>query len=244
MPKRPDAGKPERTFAETDMEVFGLADRLQFLIITRGGGSARELARKAGLSEKHVSMLLRRAGERETAAFAGKEPRGGGVTLDVIRKIADGAGVSRAWLAWGQGPMDTANIPVELARVFSVQRRQIWMPEVGVLLIELALRMRAATIQYAPLSEDEWIRLGDAFDAAVLAAYNARDLRGARRAQGKSEVAPIPSHERMPMAPLSEVAMHELEDAIRQAPATVIVVPQEANTAALKRLKTKFPDTE
>jgi hypothetical protein len=80
--------------------------RLRWVVDNRAD-SARDLARKAGLkSEGHVNTMLTNPID---------------VSLSNIEKIATGAGVSAAWLAFGHGAWDDkTTVPHELLEAIDV----------------------------------------------------------------------------------------------------------------------------
>lgn len=73
----------------------GLRERIE-LLVTRVGGSQRELSRRSGLTEVHVGQILRRL----------KVDPGASIESTTLRAIALGAKVSEAWLLTGRGSPD------------------------------------------------------------------------------------------------------------------------------------------
>lgn len=77
---------------EYSVPMETLADRIT-QILEKRSWSRRELARKAGLAETHVSLILKKFQEDPNASIEDK----------TIRAIAHAAGVSAAWLQYGSG---------------------------------------------------------------------------------------------------------------------------------------------
>jgi hypothetical protein len=72
--------------------VNTLKERLAWVRDNRFDGNASRWSEQAGLNRIHVGKLLKREGTDS-----------GHVELDVIMRLADAGGVSRAWLAFGNG---------------------------------------------------------------------------------------------------------------------------------------------
>lgn len=99
--------------------MTALSERLR-LLVTRAG-TARELARRAGLGETHVSLAIKRAEEKESGA-----KQRGEVGLSAAAALARAGDVRLEWLATGEEPMErggalsptsVATSPVERARL-------------------------------------------------------------------------------------------------------------------------------
>jgi hypothetical protein len=75
-----------------------LEGRIRWLVEERAGGSARELARRAGLPEQHLAVFFERAAAKPTAELK----------LSTLTKLAAGARVSLPWLASNDGRPDDA----------------------------------------------------------------------------------------------------------------------------------------
>jgi hypothetical protein len=79
-----------------------LEGRIRWLVEERAGGSARELARRAGLPEQHLAVFFERAAAKPTAELK----------FSTMAKLAAGAKVSLPWLASNQGhPLDPFLVP-------------------------------------------------------------------------------------------------------------------------------------
>lgn len=95
--------------------MTALSERLR-LLVTRAG-TARELARRAGLGETHVSLAIKRAEEKESGA-----KQRGEVGLSTAAALARAGEVRLEWLATGEEPMERgeasqATSPVDRARL-------------------------------------------------------------------------------------------------------------------------------
>jgi transcriptional regulator with XRE-family HTH domain len=97
--------------------VRTLRERLQW-ILTSQEISSRELARRAGLAAPQVSLLLRRLEQNDQE----------GVTLRTLTALANGAGVSLAWLTTGEGAPGASAEPVPARAAAAVLARDdgVW----------------------------------------------------------------------------------------------------------------------
>lgn len=75
-----------------------LADRIRWILAKREW-TARELSRRAGLQETHISSILRRLDADPEYSIA----------LSTAVSIADASDISIEWLAKGEGPAETTS---------------------------------------------------------------------------------------------------------------------------------------
>ena len=100
----PEAASPGAASCDVELSyrrgVSSVGDRIEQILKAKDI-SARELARRSGLGETQVSVLV--------ARFR-KNPHTH-VTVETLRAIAQGAGVSLAWLTSGDGSPETREDP-------------------------------------------------------------------------------------------------------------------------------------
>lgn len=100
------------TAARIEAVTTTLAERIEWILKTRGI-SGRELARRAGLREPHVSVALRRLRENPSAD----------IEAETLRKLAKGGAVSARWLLTDEGKPDDAD---EAEAQVRVRHRAEW----------------------------------------------------------------------------------------------------------------------
>lgn len=129
--------------SEAPPELEGFRQRLRELLNERFAGNQKAYSLAAGLkSQAHVGMILR--GEV-----------GGGVTQDVVNKLAAAAGANTEWLWSGRGPRERVPTERELAGLPPEQVAAVeWAAKVGATPQQLD-RLRRP--QKAKHTAGEWI---------------------------------------------------------------------------------------
>ena len=107
--------------------VRTLRDRIDWILRSQKI-SERELARRAGLAPPQVGLLLKRLAQKDHE----------GVTLRTLTALAQGAGVSLAWLAAGVGPeaASAEHSPTRAAAAQMAEREGVWPEAIRSVLAE------------------------------------------------------------------------------------------------------------